>query len=769
MKSSPAPKAALSPSAAASAASAASMMAGDHHRNGNGTDKPLTDGISIPQHQQNNQRRRHQTTAPTTSPPTTTPNNNNPFTPKPDASPEISKLWMSGSSPKSSNNYPTPRRQLHYRSASSSSPSSSPPHHLQQKQQRRRRCKLLLTGVIAASTWMYLSVAWFAVSQWYYLERQTTSSSSSSSVATDNNNSKQSSFSFLPSISTNKKNDNKFATIRGTIIRNGGDGLPGEGEGKDPTYNDKDNLGLDHPTSNLNNDDDKRLPSQQQPRIFNLDYELILPARMQNNPNLPPADLTILVPITKTRKGEASLPSIFLPSIYSNKFNIKGHDNATIADDTTEKIDGGGMGLHDIIIRGGNSVNSTTHQSDDDGEDNNEEKSFVVISSSNNVSNSNSKVATDHVDGTIDGTDDIGDSSSCQAMQNWQTQLLITCNNFHELDWLQPQFLAQGWFRDTWKYDDELVLKTLRWEREYLDEYYELHRRDAIAMEHLTFSPFVLNIHGYCGQSALNEFASGVGDVNSLEVMDRRLRGKESKSWKLKLRLATTVAVGLVHIQYGPPSVAFGKDRNVTLQEYLNETETPASMSHYDLNPRNIAIMSGGRPKINDFNVAEFLTVPKSDDDTSSAAKKYNDCGKFRSRLHDPWWRAPEEMNLNSTSYVDEKVDVYALGNVLFHILTTHSPRGKMKKDRAPTIRKEVGKGIKPQLPPAYRDAKGNHVVEAFRKAFDLCFEPDPSKRGTSKQVAIVLHDAYQVMLEEQRQQVEAEKQKKKKDKEKKK
>ena len=42
---------------------------------------------------------------------------------------------------------------------------------------------------------------------------------------------------------------------------------------------------------------------------------------------------------------------------------------------------------------------------------------------------------------------------------------------------------------------ESVVLKTLRLEREYKREYYELHRRDALAMERLTYSPFVVNVH----------------------------------------------------------------------------------------------------------------------------------------------------------------------------------------------------------------------------------------------------------------------------------
>ena len=87
--------------------------------------------------------------------------------------------------------------------------------------------------------------------------------------------------------------------------------------------------------------------------------------------------------------------------------------------------------------------------------------------------------------------------------------------------------------------------------------------------------------------------------------------------------------------------------------------------------------MSDDSPNLNDFNIAEFLTYDPKTNKT---------CG-FRSRLHKPWLQAPEEMDTSHQTMVDEKVDVYALGEVLFHILTTHGPRGKMNNPRMEEVR----------------------------------------------------------------------------------
>lgn len=365
------------------------------------------------------------------------------------------------------------------------------------------------------------------------------------------------------------------------------------------------------------------------------------------------------------------------------------------------------------------------------------------------------------------------DEKICLPMAKWMKASYPNCNSVHEIDVQlgvssityddeeDVKFLGQGWFRDTWKYVNDVsdgsppvVLKTLRIEREFLDEYFDLHRRDAVAMERLTFSPYVINVHGYCGQSAINELAQGImgGKITNLEQLDRRLRGKEEdpQALLLKLQLATKVSLGMAHVHNIHVSDNSG-GRSKSVQTLLYEHTDPNSthsttgfgrsvptMAHYDINPRNIAIMSNGSPKLNDFNIAEFLTY---DPETNEP------CG-FRSRLHEPWWRAPEEMDMSHQTMVDEKVDIYALGEVLFHILTTHGPRGKMIKDRMEEVRAIVQKGIRPDMWEPYVSGgtdgtlTKNPIVRAFMRAMDLCFESDPMKRGTSIQVARVLHKA---------------------------
>ena len=177
----------------------------------------------------------------------------------------------------------------------------------------------------------------------------------------------------------------------------------------------------------------------------------------------------------------------------------------------------------------------------------------------------------------LDGTNAAPSSSSeqvdfstdradgCQPMAPWQVQSFPNCNAFHETDFQRSlqadalSVLGKGWFRITWKLNDTaaalsssppVVLKTLRVERDFLAEYYELHRRDATAMERLTWSEFVVDIFGYCGQSALNEMANfPYGDVRDLEKFNRKLRNRQGVAVdRIKLQLAASVAQGVADI-----------------------------------------------------------------------------------------------------------------------------------------------------------------------------------------------------------------------------
>jgi hypothetical protein len=82
-----------------------------------------------------------------------------------------------------------------------------------------------------------------------------------------------------------------------------------------------------------------------------------------------------------------------------------------------------------------------------------------------------------------------------------------------------------------------VVLKSIKYIHEPNEEIFELSRVDAISLDVLTKSKYVINIYGYCGSSSVQEYAGGdlKGLLPVLDPID-------------KLRMATWVATGVADI-----------------------------------------------------------------------------------------------------------------------------------------------------------------------------------------------------------------------------
>ena len=208
---------------------------------------------------------------------------------------------------------------------------------------------------------------------------------------------------------------------------------------------------------------------------------------------------------------------------------------------------------------------------------------------------------------------------------------------------------------------------------------------------------------------------------------------------RTKLQIAAMTARAVAHVH------------SVPIDDEHKHYKTPTSIVHYDINPRNVIISPSGRPKLNDFNVAEFLTWDPAKNTT---------CG-FQGRFREPWWRSPEEMQsfstddslLPSATRLDEKVDVYALGNTLFVLLTGTEPRGKkQKKQRLIQVSQELANGLKPAFPSKYEESD-NPAIVAIRNAITLCWEPDPRRRPSAVEIADQLYKALSNLASDAEQQ----------------
>ena len=212
------------------------------------------------------------------------------------------------------------------------------------------------------------------------------------------------------------------------------------------------------------------------------------------------------------------------------------------------------------------------------------------------------------------------ETRDCKAMYHWQTLSYPTCNLLHEMKLNDPnnvKLIANGYWRDVWRIMTTsntanttsiiapLILKTIRYEHDYTDRNFDRHRRDAVAMERLTSSSYILDIYGFCGNSALTEFADG-GDIDTYlfhhnseddEDSEDRERHREPRITDLeKLQIATQAAIALSE---------------------FHTVEAIVPMAHTDISPSQF-VKVGNRFKLNDFNRVRFLRWNEKKNETCS-------------------------------------------------------------------------------------------------------------------------------------------------------
>ena len=278
------------------------------------------------------------------------------------------------------------------------------------------------------------------------------------------------------------------------------------------------------------------------------------------------------------------------------------------------------------------------------------------------------------------------------------------------------KMLASGNWRDTWLREnngDSTIIKTLKYQHVFEERYYEFSRVDALAMERLTSNPFVMGVRGFCGVSAITEQGKyPIGFVvGQLKPRD-----------KLIVSIQVALSIAAVHEIDG-----IGK---------------PASLVHNDLNIDNMFWGDRG-PLLNDFNIAVLMMKDK----------RTNQSCKFIGHHPNAQWKAPEEqsdLDGNSMKPLDEKVDVYALGNILFRFATGKGPWRKYasspdaslsseQKDKIAYLKST--KGATPNIPPETLESSDPYI-KVILDAMKMCYRYNPMDRPTSRGVVRFLQMA---------------------------
>lgn len=319
----------------------------------------------------------------------------------------------------------------------------------------------------------------------------------------------------------------------------------------------------------------------------------------------------------------------------------------------------------------------------------------------------------------IDERSNKDDKVNCKSI-SWYHSKYPNCNSIHELSFINnTQVLSYGYYRDVLRYHDRIStkygssIKTLRYEHSYNEESYEMIRIDALVMEKLTFSKYIADIYGFCGTSILQElFMDDVEDVFVPREPSIDINGNEITKYTTnkftplqKLHIALDLAYPI---------------------NDLHNYNSTAIIVHDDIQMGQYLFSFENELKLNDFNRAEimFFNKEKQKYCAFSNGKVY---GKFRS---------PEEVR---DKPLNEKIDVYSYGNILYNLLTGLSIYYDMNDDE--DAQDKIVNGETPYIDSIHKNST-NVDVQAFVHLMERCWSLKPDDRPTMKQVIGYLQNA---------------------------
>jgi hypothetical protein len=303
--------------------------------------------------------------------------------------------------------------------------------------------------------------------------------------------------------------------------------------------------------------------------------------------------------------------------------------------------------------------------------------------------------------------------NNCIAQYDWMKQSFPTCNMLHEADLTnmhrgerkyheEVRLLGSGYWRDVWrvKADRQLetnIVKTLRYKHAWADRNYDRHRRDALAMERLTWSPNVVDIYGFCGNSGIFEYASG-GDIDQAIWYE----GDSAKAveWNSTERLVVAFQVA-----------------NSLADAHNSERNGITTIAHTDITTAQF-VHANGIYKLNDFNRCRFITKDRETGELCSYAVG-NNPGNFR---------APEEYAYKPQS---EKVDIFSMGNVFYSLLTHLWP---FEEEEAKEAQKLVKAGVRPPIDERITNST-DPADKALLVALHMTWKQKPEDRAAASVV----------------------------------
>jgi serine/threonine protein kinase len=266
--------------------------------------------------------------------------------------------------------------------------------------------------------------------------------------------------------------------------------------------------------------------------------------------------------------------------------------------------------------------------------------------------------------------------------QKWQLTSYPNCNEIHEIDLadivrtksismnkkrrlkimyslfqhntteIEVGYVDSGLWRSVWKVDPRqesqewnqvpAVLKMMKGTHDVDHRNMERHRREALVMEKLTSSPHIVSMYAHCGNSILTEYIPVDLNVVINWKNDHGFPTRSTPEGRLKLALGVAKGIEALHNIEGGPVI------------------------HADVSSTQFMVDRKGNIKLNDFNRCRFLPYNNVTGEVCDV----------RIPTAPGTSRSPEEYEFKA---LNEKVDIYSVGNVIYEILTGEEPWAKEK------------------------------------------------------------------------------------------
>eukprot|EP00537_Pseudo-nitzschia_pungens_P009714 CAMPEP_0172381672 /NCGR_PEP_ID=MMETSP1060-20121228/71072_1 /TAXON_ID=37318 /ORGANISM="Pseudo-nitzschia pungens, Strain cf. cingulata" /LENGTH=384 /DNA_ID=CAMNT_0013109459 /DNA_START=610 /DNA_END=1764 /DNA_ORIENTATION=+ len=302
------------------------------------------------------------------------------------------------------------------------------------------------------------------------------------------------------------------------------------------------------------------------------------------------------------------------------------------------------------------------------------------------------------------------------------------CNSFHETPLMDSEatIIGAGTYRQAMilnnhfgQEQETIVVKDIHMRFDFEYDVYEYTRMDALVAERLTSSNRIYNIYGACGVGIMSEYLFN-GQIESIAIPEDDI---EFPTWTnhadetdvplicyndllavTKLEISYYMAEALADLHGYSGGVIVHQDIKLD-QFFFNNNMTGVVL--------------------NDFNRAEFMLWDEDEEKYCTYREGYG-AGN---------WRSPEEYY---DEFLDEKVDVFSLGNNMYGLLT-----GLMVFHEAESydeVQYRVRRGEKAYIDPRYKER--SRAEAKLAEIIDKCHEYYPEHRPSIFQVADMLWEA---------------------------